>query len=313
MIRQQAFIGNKKMLKGALHCHSTRSDGSVSPDEVIRIYKENDFDFLSLTDHRIYNFNNFAPETEMTIIPGMEFDAGKLLEQGTDGFRTFHTVCIGPSKEDGNEFNQDESFNPATVRDQFEYQPYLDDIHRKNNLTIYCHPQWSSTPARDFENQQGNFAMEIWNTSCVVDCDMDCDAAYWDELLGKGVKIYGIASDDCHQPQHFCKGWIMVNADNNINDILCALKNGEFYSSCGPTINDFYVDGDKVIVECSPVQKVRLHSDMHPTEIVRDANGNITHAEIPINRSWVGGYKYVRVSVVDKEGNCAWTNPIFLK
>lgn len=312
MIRQQAFIKNNKMLKGALHCHSTRSDGAVAPDEVLRIYKENGYDFISLTDHRIYNFKNFAPETEITVIPGMEYDAGRLVGQDANGFRTFHTVCIGPSKEDGNGYDQDEVFESAEVRDQFEYQSYLDRIHQKNNLTIYCHPQWSSTPAQYFENQQGNFAMEIWNTGCVVDCDMDFDAAYWDELLGKGIKIYGVASDDCHHPRHFCKGWVMVNAENNIKDILSAIKNGEFYSSCGPTIKDFYVDDEKVVVECSPVKKVRLHSDMHPTRIVRDENGNITRAEIPL-KSWIGEYKYVRVSVVDKDEKIAWTNPIFIK
>lgn len=36
MLRQQAFnqTGNN-MLKGALHCHTTRSDGRGTPEEVI--------------------------------------------------------------------------------------------------------------------------------------------------------------------------------------------------------------------------------------------------------------------------------------
>ena len=70
MIRQQAFGGKEKMLKGNLHCHTTRSDGAIPPDELIRIYKENGYDFLALTDHRIYNFQNFAPETGIPIIAG---------------------------------------------------------------------------------------------------------------------------------------------------------------------------------------------------------------------------------------------------
>lgn len=34
--RQAAFINPGKMLKGALHCHTTRSDGAGTPEEVIR-------------------------------------------------------------------------------------------------------------------------------------------------------------------------------------------------------------------------------------------------------------------------------------
>lgn len=314
MIRQQAFINKNKMLKGNLHCHTTRSDGAVPPEEAVRIFKENGYDFLAITDHKIYNFSNFAPGCEITIIPGMEFDAGRLIGEEINGFRTFHTVCIGPSKADGNGFEQDQVLESAKVRDQIEYQPYLDEIHQMNNLTVYCHPEWSSTPARYFDRQQGNFAVEIWNTGCALDNDMDYDAPYWDELLGRGIHIFGVASDDCHKPMHFCKGWVMVNAENNINDILRALNAGEFYSSCGPVINDFYVDEEKgkVVIECSPVQKIRLHSDKHPTVIVRDENGNLTHAEIPLS-SWVGDYDYVRMSVVDRDGKYAWTNPIFLK
>ena len=37
MIRQAAFAGNKNnpMLKGGLHCHTTRSDGHGTPEEVM--------------------------------------------------------------------------------------------------------------------------------------------------------------------------------------------------------------------------------------------------------------------------------------
>jgi hypothetical protein len=38
MKRQEAFVNQKKMLKGALHCHTTRSDGDGEPAEVIRLH-----------------------------------------------------------------------------------------------------------------------------------------------------------------------------------------------------------------------------------------------------------------------------------
>lgn len=308
MIRQQAFGSEKKLLKGALHCHTTRSDGKGSPEEVIGLHQANGYDFMAITDHRLYNYSSFG--TDMLIIPGMEFD--NTIEHG-NGFRCFHTVVIGPEKEAGNGFSQDESFESGTAKNQEEYQEYLDKFHGNKNLTIYCHPEWSSTPARYFEKLKGNFAMEIWNTGCAMENHMDTDAAYWDELLGQNIRIFGVATDDGHSMDQHCGGWVMVNAEKNVESILKALQEGAFYSSCGPEIKDFGVDGATVWVECSPCRSVRFLSDMHPTYMVTDENGNITRAEFVMDGDWAGGYNYIRVTVEDSQGRRAWTNPIFLK
>jgi len=309
MKRQQAFAKEGKFLKGGLHCHTTRSDGRGDPAEVIRLHKQNGYDFLALTDHVIYNFTNFAPETGITIIPGVE--QGRTIHPNGVK-RHFHIVCIGPSKEDGNGFEQDEMMPESPAQDQFEFQADLDDIHAKKNLTIYCHPQWSSTPARYFDKMQGNFAMEIWNTDCAYGNEMDTDAAYWDELLGQGIRIWGVASDDGHLMSYHCKGWVRVKAeDQQINTILKALEAGEFYSSCGPEIYDFWADEEKVVIACSPCAKIRIHCDGIPTRIQQDADGNLTRAEFSLSHVF-GPYRYVRASVIDKDGKKAWTNPIFL-
>ncbi len=309
MKQQQAFSGSERMLKGGLHCHTTRSDGKGSPEEVIRYHQQHGYDFLALTDHRVYNFQNYAPDVPITIIPGMEMDS---TFEASQGFRCFHTVCIGPAKEDGNGYEQDQRLESYQSRNQEEFQNCLDDIHAKGNLTIYCHPEWSSTPARYFDKLRGNFAMEIWNSGCAMEDDMDTDAAYWDELLGQGQILYGVATDDGHPMYQHCNGWVMVRAENNINSILAALKNGAFYSSCGPEIYDFYVENGKAVIECSPVAKIRFHCDRHPTRVRRAENGLLTHAEIEISHNGVLEYPYVRATVIDENGKHAWTNPIFL-
>ncbi len=309
MKRQAAFIEKGRMLKGNLHCHTTRSDGKTSPEELIRYYYDHGYDFLALTDHLRYNHENFAPELPIVIVPGMEHDTAPF-ESGS-GFRVFHTVCIGPSVEDGNGIVHDERFPHSFAQGQEPYQPELDEFHRKNNLTIYCHPQWSGTYTRHFEKLEGNFALEVWNSGCARACDMDRDAACWDELLGQGKRIYGVAGDDCHGLEDACYGWVMVRAEKNLNAILAALKNGEFYASCGPEIYDFYVDGTTAVVECSPAAKVRFHADMHPTRMVTDPQGLLTRAEFDLNR-WPGEYnRYLRAVVIDNQGRYAWTNPIF--
>ncbi len=307
MKRQEAFVNQKTMLKGALHCHTTRSDGKGEPAEVIRLHKQNNYDFIALTDHRIYNYKNFAEDVDITIIPGMEFDNTFVRE---NGFRTWHQVYIGPDDET-NGFKQDEKLPRGEATNQEEFQKYLDEAHEKNNLTIYCHPQWSSTPTRFFDKLKGNFAMEIWNSGCAIENDMDTDnGAYWDELLGMGKKLFAVATDDGHAMYQHCNGWVMVNAENNVKAILEALKNGAFYSSCGPEIKDFYVDDEGVAhIETSECEKIIFQCDKHPSKKFIAKDTPLVKAELNLKDD----YDYIRVTVVDKNGKKAWTNPIFLK
>lgn len=299
--RQAAFSKSEKMLKGALHCHTTRSDGAGSPEDVIRLHAANEYDFMAVTDHRIYNRKNFAPDVQMTILPAMEFDA---TFESDFGFRCFHTVSIGPD-DSTNGFAQDQTFSSGKAANQQEYQPYLDWLHQNNNLTIYCHPEWSSTPTRYFDQLRGNFAMEIWNSGCTMENGMDMNAAYWDEILGQGQQIFGVATDDGHAMDQHCKGWVMVNAENTVSSILRALQQGAFYSSCGPVIDDFYIEDGIAYVTCEPCSRIQFLSDKHPT--VQFSGDGLTRAQLNLD----GQYHYVRVCVMNEYGQRAWTNPIF--
>lgn len=302
MMIQAAFTGGKKFLKGGLHCHTTRSDGKGDPADVMRIYADKNYDFLAITDHRRYNFENFAPETGLTIIPGMEMDR----DITTDAGMCFHIVSIGPEKGKGNGFEHEQRFERGLVADQYEMQPVIDMLHENGNMTIYCHPDWSCTPARSYENMKGNFAMEIWNTGCVFENDMDKDALGWDELLTAGRKIYGVATDDGHAMDQHGHGWVMVNAENSVDAILAALAKGAFYSSTGPEIYDFRIEGDRAIVECSPCKFVNFINGTRPNRMVT-GEGPVTRAEIKIPDAT----KYLRVTMMDEAGHRAWSNPIF--
>jgi len=294
------------MLKGALHCHTTRSDGKVELDEVVRVHAANGYDFMAITDHRLYNHKNFAPDVKMLIVPGAECDSNIF---GDGGGHCFHSVCIGPSEADGNGYGQDHKFENGKSSDQYAYQLLLDEYHANKNMTIYCHPEWSRTPARAFEKLRGNFAMEIWNSGCALDCEMDNNAAYWDELLMQGIKIFGVATDDGHDAYQHCNGWVMVNAKPELNDILSALARGSFYSSCGPEIYDFYIEDKKAHVECSPCETISFIYGRIPNRVARGKQGTITRAELAVDDD----FKYLRASVRDAGGRRAWTNPIFIK
>ena len=71
---QQAFIDkDKKFLKGGLHCHTTRSDGKLTPEEVMEYAKSQGYDFMAITDHQIYTLQQYAPELGVITVPGMEY------------------------------------------------------------------------------------------------------------------------------------------------------------------------------------------------------------------------------------------------
>jgi len=300
LIRQAAFEGSGKMLKGNLHCHTTRSDGKGRPDAVIRQYGHMGYDFLALTDHRYYNYQNFAPESGVLILPGMEMD-GRIPDAG---IHCVHIVSVGP--EEGNGFAQDQRPDSLILQRVGDAQPMVDEILAAHNLPILCHPEWSGTGAAEIEELTGYSLMEIWNSGCVVECDQDQNAPYWDELLCHGRVVYGVASDDGHAVHQHGLGYIRVNAEKNVDSILSALKRGAFYASCGPEIYDFFVEDGEATVVCSPADKIVFRHFRVPYPIVKGKG--IMSAKTPVRE----GTAYIRAEVTDHLGRKAWTNPIFL-
>ncbi len=291
------------MLKGGLHCHTTRSDGKMDPGDCIRKHASHGYDFLALTDHRFYNYENYAPESGVLIVPGMEIDAIITNNKGM----CFHTVSLGPDNEK-NLFKQDERLESARVADQSEFQPMVDNLKAHGNIAFYCHPDWSRTPARSFENIDGYFAMEIWNSGCVIETDTDFDnGPWWDEILSQGKRINCVAVDDGHQEYQHCLGWVRVKAEKNVPSILKALENGEYYSSCGPEIYDFYVEDGVAHCKCSPCKMVHFMYGLRPTHVKKMDDEPITEAEMKL-----GDWSYVRLVVEDEQGRRAWSNPIYL-
>ena len=143
--------------------------------------------------------------------------------------------------------------------------------------------------------------MEIWNSGSAIFGDCDNDAAYWDEILGQGKVWYGVATDDAHSYKELCKGWVMVKAEKDLNSILSALKNGEFYSSQGPLIYSLIKNGNEVTVECSKAKRISLSTKGRRTEAKQGEN--LTKATFKLKET----DGYFRITVVDEYNNHAHT------
>ena len=49
----QGFKNNGNWYKGNLHSHTTVSDGKMTPEQSVEVYKEHGYNFLALSEHDI--------------------------------------------------------------------------------------------------------------------------------------------------------------------------------------------------------------------------------------------------------------------
>ncbi|MDX3006509.1 hypothetical protein PWY87_32835 [Kribbella solani] len=132
-----------------------------------------------------------------------------------------------------------------------------------------------------------------------------------DVLLDRGHRLTAYAADDAPlQPQDPlpCQAWVQVRAESLTPEaLLAALKSGHFYSSTGPEFHDVRVEGDQIVVRCSPVTKILLTGG-HPGAEVAEG-GNLTEHAFPL--ALFQG-RHCRLTIEDPTGARAWTNPIHL-
>lgn len=308
-IQQAAFKKGKPFLKGALHCHTTRSDGQSTPEEAVRLHYENGYQFMAITDHDMINHVNPCPEIPMTMLSGMEREMD-MAGPAHDRPLSLHVVGVGVPG-DARTPAQDTRlphYPPSDCAD--DAQGMIDEMHSFGMITHYCHPEWSGTPYQEFKNLRGNYAMEVWNSGCAMELGLDTNAAGWDEALADGNPLWGVAVDDGHAPQNHCRGWVMVSADNNAESILEALQNGEFYASCGPEIYDLYMEGHTVHIKCSPVKTIQFRTLHCPLKMFTAQPGEqLTEVEWTIPDV----LRYVRLVLTDDQGRRAWSNPFILR
>lgn len=301
VIRQAAFSKKLPFLKGQLHCHTTLSDGTGSPEGTVRQYANAGFDFLAITDHHRYNTVNYAPDTGILILPGMEAD--RFLDG--PGMPVVHVVSVGPAQGSG--FAEGQMVEFARGGCAADCQDIIDTVRQAGNLPILAHPTWSGNTAEDVKALRDYSLIEIWNTASVVNWGVEDRGYHWDVLLHEGRRVYGVASDDSHALQECGLGFVRVAAEKNTDAILQALQNGEFYASCGPEIYDFYVEDGYACISCSPVSRITAYNFSAPHHQLRGQN--MTGGQIKLRDCC---RDYIRMEVVDDRGRSAWTNPIFL-
>jgi hypothetical protein len=307
MKNQTPFSGEGIWLKGNLHCHSTVSDGVLSPPEVASIYRDAGYDFLALTDHDTFTNWRQLEGPGFFIVPGVETAI-----EDKDNKVCYHFVGLADKTAAGEPLTHLEAPPFPRRGDQTAAQSLINSMKQRALAVIFCHPVWSRTEVSQFLDLDGYFAVEVYNHGCHVECNTGLAPVYWDSLLRHGKRIWGVATDDSHQRKpDSLGGWVTVKATGrDAQSVVTALLDGKFYSSSGPTVLDYGIRDGEVYIECSPVREIHFVSyEKRGESFVCKDGATITGARHALS----GSEKYVRVECVDEHGYTAWTNPLFLE
>lgn len=285
--------------RGNLHTHSDRSDGALSPQETAQVYRDAGYDFLAITDH-------FRPE--------YGFPMTDTRELRSDGFTTLIGAELhAPRTEVGQAWHILAAGLPLDFAAPEETETGAELARRARAAGAFvgmAHPSASLLTAVDAESLDAAHSVEVYNS--LADRENRGDSWHLtDVLLNRGHQLTTYAADDAHlQPQDPppCQAWVHVRAEVLEPDALTtALKAGHFYSSTGPQLYDVRIEGDVVVVRCSPATKVLL-SGGHPGAEVAQGT-DLTECSLPL--ALFRG-NHCRITVEDATGARAWTNPIHL-
>ena len=290
------FDANKPFFKGNLHCHTTLSDGKLTPEQVKQFYRERGYDFLALTDHRVVSENTHM-EDGLLVLRGMEADYSLPGE-------VVHLVCFGMDE------NVDFSDYPRM------FQDCIDRCRAHGGRVIIAHPAWSLNTLATLSGLYDVTAAEIYNSASTYPWNGDRadSSSILDVAAAHGTFFNFVASDDSHwYSGEAGRSFTMVQADElTPESLLEAFDAGRFYCSQGPAFEQISVQDGKIEVSCSPVSRVIFYSNA-VWAFDRCVTGEgLTHASYDLAINANRHETHVRIQIMDAQGRSAWSNPIIL-
>ncbi len=300
-MRLTNFIENGKFYKANYHAHSTRSDGQLSQEEAVNVFKEHGYNFLCLSEHNIVTKTDKYNTDDFILVPGVE------LHSNRDYPLTIHHL-LGLTTMDNDKIYDGMRLEDIPFTESKESLLKLEKtVLDLDLLTVYCHPTWSRVEPHQYDFLKDTHIVEICNWGTVYSQNHDNDRVYWEMLLKQGKQIWGMANDDSHRREQYCGGWNMVKCEEfTVESMLDSLRKGSFYATTGPEIYDFYIEDGYGFVKCSEAKTITFVTLSRWGKCYRDPAAKLTEASLNLSSS---AYM-VRVEVEDKYGNVAWSNPI---
>jgi len=300
-----------KWFKGNTHTHSLNSDGDSTPDDVVRWYREQRYHFLFFTDHNmvtpVEGLNDvFAMPERFLLIRGEE-----VTDQASG--KPVHLNMLG-----GEGLVQPQGGKSVAEA----LRRNVAAITAARGVISINHPNFGwAMSAADLAGGNGAQLVEIHNGHFMVNNagggGQPSAEALWDSMLGAGIRIFGVASDDVHQlKQPWAKasarpgqGWVVVRAAAfTAESILSALAAGDFYASTGVELSDVQATPARLIVTVKEESfaKYTIRFIGQGGRLLKEAFASPALYDI------TGGEGYVRAKILDSNGQVAWTQPVFV-
>ena len=287
--------------KGAIHVHTTNSDGKLSPQESMRLYKKHGFDFMVITEHeKIFDYSSLAPPGLLTI-KGVEYTVGEMY----NGYG-YHIIAM--------DIPTDFELKSRSTQDA------IDQIRSAGGEALVAHPYWYGMIVHDLLKIKDYIGIEVLNWGCEGDIGggRGISSVHWDGILTVGRKVFGFAVDDVHYYTYDAVGgWIMVKSpDLTKENVMNAIRNGEFYSSSGARALNLDVSKGKIHLECDGARYINFVTV--PTfgrRIDAEEGKLLTSCDVDISKDLFFGSNpkgYIRIEFEDGKGKRCWLNPIFL-
>ena len=322
---------DKKFYKGNMHCHTTISDGNLSPEEIKDLYKSNGYNFVAFTDHEVtvnhadLDDDNFIAITsqELTIkeFPNISTGSNKKMKvchlniYSKSQDNTLH-ICYDPilDKYSKGEFRKSIKKLGGDYTRVYTAECINEIIRTANEngfFVCYNHPRWSLENYRQYSNYDGLWAVEIVNNSCISGGLYEYNINVFDDFLRDGKRIFASCGDDNHNGRKdYFGAFVMVNTESlSYDNIIDGLLKGNFYSSTGPQIYSLYVENGYVHIECSNAKHIHYSTEGRRAAFAdADGDGYINSAKFKIDET----DGYFRLDVIDEHGNRANTQGYFL-
>ena len=297
----------KRWYKGNLHTHTSLlgSTGPASPDNVVRWYAENGYDWLSITDHN--ELTEYETD-ELVMVRGEE--VGKHMPSGNgpihvNGFGITRTV----------EFIDLDEKVPTM-------QASIDSILAAGGMASLNHPNDRDSFLHEHVLQtSGATLIEVFNGGGPSKNNdggngRPSSEEIWDGVLSGGQRVYGLATDDAHTYDEFRpdranpgRGWVWVRADTLTEEtILAALAQGEFYASNGVELADVSAAPSALAFQIR-----ERPGESFVTKFIGKHGRVLSEQDgLAPRYTFEGNESYVRATVTSTDGSKAWVQPVFL-
>lgn len=324
-----------RFYKANLHCHSTVSDGTLSPQELKEVYKAKGYSVLAITDHEWMQAYPELNDPEFLTITSYEMtlrDGVKTTSDNRIVHMNFYAKDPGCAEQIAYDPNWVVKYCHNLSENQLRRQAkdpesrvfgpgfinrVTQEARGKGFLVSYNHPGWGLEGDVDYLNYDGFFAVEVYNHSCFMDVGLNEENLHvYDRMLRAGKRLYCTCNDDNHNRKGLDPdftdsfgGFNMIKAPELSYDaIMKSLENGDFYASTGPEIHEMYVEDGELHIRCSPVRDVLLNTSGRKGEHDRARAGEVvTEAVFPL----ADYYRYFRITLIDHAGQKAFSRAYF--